>query len=282
MLRISPSFAPLWRTPTSLQLGVDGAVRLESVSPWQERLLAALQGGIPDAMFAPLAESLGATAPEADEFARTIRPALSPPPRESLVVTLEVPADFGYAPTTALVDALRACEIHVEEVRSWPESGPGTPVILVGHHLVDPRRAAHLVASDVTHLPVELSGDRVSVGPLVVPGSTACLACVHAHRRDADPAWPQVAAQLVGRGPTVMDPCLMLEVGLITNRLLRTPLAESTASASVSSADLRRAWRDHRPHPQCLCRSPAGSASAGARDVPSSVTTTATAYARPA
>jgi bacteriocin biosynthesis cyclodehydratase domain-containing protein len=39
------------------------------------------------------------------------------------------------------------------------------------------------------------------IGPLVLPGRTACLRCVDAHRRDRDPAWPAVAAQLAAPPP---------------------------------------------------------------------------------
>ena len=35
---------------------------------------------------------------------------------------------------------------------------------------------------------------RAVVGPFVVPGTTACLRCVDAHRTDADPAWPLLVA----------------------------------------------------------------------------------------
>lgn len=285
MLRIAPSFSPLWRGPNSLQLGarglVDQPVYLEEVSHWQERMLEALQGGIPDAMFSPLAESLGASPADAQSFAELLRPALRPPAAPAPVVSVEVPEDFGYGPTTALVDTLSVCGIRVEEVRSWQETHPGTVVMLVAHHLVDPRRAAGLVAHDVTHLPVEFAGDRARIGPLIVPGATACLACLHAHRRDADPLWPQLAAQLVRRAaPENRE--LLLEAALLSSRLLRTTPGEATPSVSISSGGARRVWRAHRAHPQCLCRSPAGSASVDDRDDPSPATTTATTYARPA
>ena len=39
-------------------------------------------------------------------------------------------------------------------------------------------------------------GDAAWVGPLVVPGRTSCLRCADLSRRDADPHWPLVLAQL--------------------------------------------------------------------------------------
>ena len=33
----------------------------------------------------------------------------------------------------------------------------------------------------------------------MLPGRSPCLRCLHLHRTDRDPAWPQLAAQLVGQ-----------------------------------------------------------------------------------
>jgi bacteriocin biosynthesis cyclodehydratase domain-containing protein len=44
-------------------------------------------------------------------------------------------------------------------------------------------------------------GQTGVVGPLVVPGRTSCLRCADLHRRDADPRWPLLAAQLTGAEP---------------------------------------------------------------------------------
>ena len=37
------------------------------------------------------------------------------------------------------------------------------------------------------------------VGPLVLPGRTACLSCLELARSDRDPAWPLILAQLAGQ-----------------------------------------------------------------------------------
>jgi bacteriocin biosynthesis cyclodehydratase domain-containing protein len=48
------------------------------------------------------------------------------------------------------------------------------------------------------HLSITAFGDRGVIGPLVEPGRTSCLTCHHLHMRDADPAWPLLAAQRAG------------------------------------------------------------------------------------
>ena len=51
------------------------------------------------------------------------------------------------------------------------------------------------------HLVATVRGATGVVGPLVVPGRTSCLRCADLHRRDADPRWPRLAAQLTAAEP---------------------------------------------------------------------------------
>lgn len=289
MLRLAPSYVPLWRSPTSVQFGVDAVVHVDDIAPWQEHLLDALVDGIPDAMVAPLAENLGAERGAVEHFLDQIRPALVGSHRPERVA-LELPEKLSHGEGTTFAGALVAAGFDVD-VRRWPHDDDRLPVVVVAHRLLDPRRAAQLIRADIVHLPVELSGDRITVGPLVVPGRTACEACRHAHRRDADSRWPVIAAQLLSRTPTPTDPALLQESALLAARMLRGGSLvgppdglphDVSHSVSVSSSSVRRTWRSHRPHAECLCRSPEGTASAAALDAPPPEPTTATAFAQPA
>jgi hypothetical protein len=55
-----------------------------------------------------------------------------------------------------------------------------------------------------THLFVAVRDLTAVVGPLVVPGRTPCLRCLELGRGERDPAWPRLAAQLVGE-PAAVD-----------------------------------------------------------------------------
>lgn len=56
--------------------------------------------------------------------------------------------------------------------------------------------AARLLAADVPHLPV-LVGDReVNIGPLTVPGRTACFQCVELSRQELIPEWRTISTKL--------------------------------------------------------------------------------------
>ena len=284
MLRLAPSHPPLWRTESSLQLGTDGAVRIDDITGWQEQLLDALIEGIPDAMLLPLARSLGAAHAEAERFVAEIGAALVPGPAERLVVRAELPSDVGFAESEAFAHGWRAAGLDTRAITPWcaDDHDPRIPAIVVADGLVDPRRAAALMSSDTTHLPITLAGDRIVVGPVVVPGRSACLACLHAHRADADPTWPLVAAQLIGRARTPTDTGHSIEAAVLSARLLRRATATSAASLSVtlSATNVRRVWHAHRPHERCLCRSPEGTAIAPVHEIPTARPTTATATAR--
>ncbi|GAA2108083.1 ThiF family adenylyltransferase [Microlunatus panaciterrae] len=56
--------------------------------------------------------------------------------------------------------------------------------------------AAHLMRLDRPHLFLRVNGAGAVVGPLVVPGQTACLNCTDLVRRDHDRAWPTLLGQL--------------------------------------------------------------------------------------
>jgi len=62
-----------------------------------------------------------------------------------------------------------------------------------------PGLPAELVASGVVHLAVSAREAIGVVGPLVLPGESACLGCVELARADRDPAWPFILAQLAGQ-----------------------------------------------------------------------------------
>lgn len=69
----------------------------------------------------------------------------------------------------------------------------GLSVICV--RALEPDRAL-LRAVKGAHLIVACSDLGVALGPLVVPGRTACLRCEDLHRLDRDPAWPELLLQL--------------------------------------------------------------------------------------
>jgi len=277
-----PSAVPLWRSPDTLQLGVDGAVRIAGVVPWQERVIDALRAGAPEGLLVALAADLGGSAAEVRRFVAALAPVLTttPPPPAPFVV--EFAADVGEADRRVVRAALHATGGVAIDGSDADRRDGSCAVLLVAAHLIDPRRAASLVSAGTRHLGIELGGDRVTVGPLVVPGVTPCQACRHAHLRDADPEWPVVAAQLLARPSAPSDPASLTVAAGLAVTLLSGPAGERTRSATVRARDAEPRWREHEPHPACWCRSPARSATPAAHTAPTRAPMTARASARTA
>jgi bacteriocin biosynthesis cyclodehydratase domain-containing protein len=135
--------------------------------------------------------------------------------------------------------------------------------VLVADDVVDSRRGDELVRHDVPHLAVVTAPDRVVIGPLVLPGRTPCLRCLDLHRRDRDPAWPQIVAQLLsaqvrrgrGRAETASATAAAGLAALQALVLLdghATPVSVGRTLELTLPDGLveRRAWR---LHPSCGC-----------------------------
>lgn len=288
MLRIDPAHPPLWRTATVLQFGAEPVAVVHDPAPWQQRLVRELERGLPDGAVVPFAVALGAPSRAAEDFVARIARALSTPPAPRPRVVVQAAGDVPPDRVGIVTAALRAAGCDVTEAHPFdPPGGPGAdaaPVVVVAQHLVPPSFAAALMADDRAHLPVVLTGAGAEVGPHVVPGVTACLSCLTSHRRDADEAWPAVAAQLIGRPIEHVDASVVYEAGVVAARLLtdsgRHPLRTRTRSLALRAGSLHRTARTHQPHEECRCRSLAGTATAGA-PAPL-VPTTPRAFALPA
>lgn len=289
MLRLDPAHPPLWRTPTALQFGAEAVAVVDDPSPWQERFVRELERGIPDGAALPFAVALGATRPAAEQFLDRIGPALEPaPPRPAPAVLVQAAGDLPPGHLDDVITALTMAGCEVAHAHPFDPPGGAAadapPVVVVAAHLVPPGFAAALMADDRAHLPVVFTGTGAEIGPYIVPGQTACLSCLAAHRRDSDPAWPAVAAQLLGRALSVTDPSIVWEAGIAAARMIsesgRRASPASSRSLTLRAGSLRRSVRQHRPHEECRCRSLAGTATAAA--LVNLAPTTPTAFALPA
>lgn len=303
ILRLDPALPALWRDERTLQLGAHAVVTLADPAPWQQRVLDAMESGVAPATLARLTAALDVPAGELDAFLERVDPALARPPAP---LRLALWAADGVDATTCtdVAEALGAAGSPA----AWSAAAApvdADAVVLLAQHHVPPHLPARLMSADMAHLPVVVDGGGVTVGPLVRPGRTACLACLAAHERDRDPAWPAIAAQLVALRPVAVPRSRAMEAGSLAAALLRQaapPGGEDDVSATTSvrqDAGARRVWRSHRPHPACLCRSAmpapgwhrphAGpdrcrreSATASAHRAPNPATTRSTGFARPA
>lgn len=256
-LRLDPARPPLWRDGSTLQLGTDGAVRLHRPSRWQQRLLADLEAGVDEDDVSRLAGAYGADPDDARTFLAELAPAFAHHTVPTTVVAgVRVVDDaVDHHELGVLFDAMELSGVAVQ-----PE---GDVLLAVAAHVLTPRSTAAWMSADVRHLPFVLHADRITIGPLVVPGQTACAACLADHERRRDPAWPVLMAQLLAR-PRARPPLAVLfEAARLAAAMLLHEDAAGEASRSVTvGRELRRSWRSHRPSEGCGCQSPGGNGSA--------------------
>lgn len=277
VLRLAEDLPLLWRTPTSVQVGSDEpAVVLDDVAEGEDRLLAALAAGVSETGFAMLAESGGVDAGRADALLAALTPVLvgrRPPSRPGAGVLGDSPLARGIAGLLSASDAF---------------TGPDDAnlVVLVADWVLAPADHLRWLNRDVPHLPVVVGDRSVTIGPLVEPGVGPCLYCVHLARTDADPAWPALATQLLGRAPRELGALDRWAAAVFVARrvLARLDGDERTRGMSWRLADggalSERVWRRH---PDCRCAAPEGTDWAAAPDrADPAAPTTASAVVAPA
>ena len=255
ILRLDPRLPLVWRSPASVQLGIDPVVVvLDDVTSLDERMLAALVVGVSDSGLAMIA---GQHAAERDALLTALAPALATAPAQPLSATIAVHGSDSLV--SAISSALAHTGIDVltgPDPSSLAEQRPELAII-AGHHVLAPELHALWLRRDVPHLPVVVGDAGVVVGPVVEPGAGPCLLCLELHRRDLDAAWPAVATQLLGRRSRAETPVLVLEAAAAACRMALERLAtggSAAASVRIDAATGRREVRAWQAHPECGCR----------------------------
>jgi ThiF family len=169
-------------------------------------------------------------------------------------------ADVDRSRSAAAAEVLRRA---APEVRSSPPAPGRRPdlVVLASTEPVDTVLRTALAGGRVPHLVAGVRETTAVVGPLVLPGHTGCLRCGDLHRADRDPAWPVVAAQLVGIRRRREEPCDVVLATVAASlaalqclaHLDGRPAATTGASLELSLTDWRLRRRSWPAHPRCDC-----------------------------
>ena len=255
--RLDPTLPLVWRTPFSVQLGVDPpVVVIEDVTEAQEKMLAALTVGVTAAGLQLVAN--GSTA-KRDELLELIDPAIERPPDTDPVREVTICGSGGFVDT--LARALASDAIHVTIVHDYvdlPDSRPDIAIV-VAAHVVPPAFHGVWLRRDVPHLSIVFSETASVVGPVVEPGTGPCLLCLELHRRDADASWPAIATQLLGRGGGADSPALLLESAAEVCRVVAAHgsrmagHSDTATSVRIDGATGERTSSVWAVHPGCGC-----------------------------
>ncbi|WP_329063727.1 ThiF family adenylyltransferase [Streptomyces sp. NBC_01429] len=155
-----------------------------------------------------------------------------------------------------------------EHARPGEGPEPGLALVIVAPrdglaaYAPDPRAAEPWIATGTPHLYAGVIEATGLVGPLVLPGGTACAGCVARTRAERDPGWPRMRAQWAsGRRATPVPAC---DLGLATAvaglaaahalSFLDGELPASTGTRWEVSPPLLEWHPEHiAPHPDCRC-----------------------------
>ena len=255
ILRLDPRLPLVWRTPSSVQIGVDPAVVvLDDVTEIDERMLSALVVGVSDSGLAMIA---GGALAERDALLSALGPALRSAPAAPVTAMVAVHGSDSLVSSIATTLAHTGIDVVTgPDAASLADQSPDL-AILAAHFVLQPELHGLWLRRDVPHLPVVLSDSGVVVGPVIEPGEGPCLLCLELHRRDLDAAWPAIATQLLGRRSRAETPVLVLEGAAVASRLALERLAEGPAAAAsvrIDAATGRREVRTWQRHPDCGCR----------------------------
>lgn len=158
-----------------------------------------------------------------------------------------------------------AAREHVQRLVPSAGTGPATDpdlVVLAPTGRPDEATVARLVRGGTPHLLVA-AGETVGVvGPLVVPGRSACLDCLDHSRTDRDPHWPMLATQLAAArrhsgcahalAATVAAQAALQVLAVLDGT--DTPTVDGTLELALPDWRWRR--RSWPRHAACACASP--------------------------
>lgn len=255
ILRLDPRLPLVWRSPTSIQLGIDPpVVVLDDVTELDERMLSALAVGVSDSGLAMIA---GKRDDDREALLAALGPALSTAPAAPLAATVAVHGTESLV--TAIASMLSHSGVDVvlgPDAAALAETSPDLAIV-AGTFVLPPDLHALWLRRDVPHVPVVLGDAGAVVGPVVEPGSGPCLLCLELHRRDRDTAWPAIATQLLGRRSRAESSVLVAEAAAAACRLALDRIragAGAAASLRIDAATGRRETRAWERHPECGCR----------------------------
>ena len=167
--------------------------------------------------------------------------------------------DEGRPRALAAADAVRRAS-PLADVRPLADGVPPDLVVLARPWSTADPLVAAWQRTGTAHLVAAVRGETGIVGPLVVPGRTSCLGCADLHRRDADPSWPALAAQLTAgeiapSGSTVTS---LLTAVTAAQQVLAYLDGSGAPAALGATVELRPpelvpARRRWPVHPECGC-----------------------------
>jgi bacteriocin biosynthesis cyclodehydratase domain-containing protein len=280
MPQIDPKLAIVWRSENQLQIGAPTArVVLDCPERVQLDLVHLLRHGAGVDTLRAMAAGVGGTPRDVEAILRELKPVLKENDWEEDMRATEaelaaitdqrpvvVSGQGETANTVARVLGLLGHRVErtTLQVPLLDEEGASI-VVLVTDRVVPTALHLPLLRRDIVHVPIVFGEGEVVVGPLVTPGESGCLRCADLARRDADAAWPLIAAQLPDQPPVSRPRRLELSAAASVIRAVDARLTgHSSVLDGIAEIILPDASRPRRvscpPHRDCGCGAHSGTA----------------------
>jgi len=273
MLKIDPRLALVWRTPTSIQLGLPHAVLRREVTPPEENMLAALRAGATLETMHALGAMNGVSREVVSNFIAALQPTFERARSRRLRIGID-----GHGRMAEWIAFVLRHDHDVVGVAPAGTSRERVDVVIVcAAFAVTPARAGAWLRREIPHLVVTLGDRCVEVSHVVRAGVTPCLVCLGFNRADEDPAWVAMLSQAQGKPAGGDDLLTCLEAALRVARIVdgfdAAPGAYSTSGSGESPSEPgelqtfdipSRAWRSEpvSASNRCSCLAQPGSETA--------------------
>lgn len=161
-------------------------------------------------------------------------------------------AALGMKLPVALAKAVAGTGITVSSL-----SSPDLVICAGGGHSA-PAPLAFLLVQDQPHLPIRACADGYELGPLTVPGRTACAHCVALRRAESDPFHPAEVYATRDGGPPEPPLVSLYAAAVHAAGMIRAfALGERALASCGRIVRIDALGRPHplevAPHPQCGC-----------------------------
>lgn len=230
-LQLDPHILSVWASPTELRFGLDKTLAtLSDPPPRIERLIDALRRGMPASHLPHMAKAFGVSTRERDELLSALEPVLSPSTSahsvtsQTVNVALDCPEDARrqLSSVAALLDAagfVTSCNTFAS-AHTDADTDSAQVAVLLTHFVTPVARARFWATRGTPHLQVVFSEQQVRIGPFAGVHGNACLLCLQLHLTDAEPSWPAMASQCLGRKAATLEPgFLAVTTGVIISTL---------------------------------------------------------------
>jgi hypothetical protein len=262
MYKLTTEVPLIWRTPTSLQIGLDNPrAVLPKLYPAEERMISALRAGFADASLPAISQECGLTNSESAALLSALGPALVPsPPRPSWRIALD-----GSGPLVDSLGLLLIASGHRVVKASASVASNSNLAIVIGDFALEPHRPGGWLSQEVPHLPVVFSDESVRIGPLLGGRTDSslnvekipCEQCIELTHRDSDESWVAMISQLTRTPAPSHHPLLDAEVNAVIARLIHNPTTHqitSNTALRISAVDGARELVTYALHPDCACQ----------------------------